>query len=96
MVFFYLKPKEFVLESCKRYYLSASLFCVPRMFAADTHIFYDVHHTHSCFEILLQNSDLIPPFIIYIRYPCYVVRHYSDMFVIFSLSVCMYPCEYCF
>ena len=41
--------------------LSASVFCVPGMCAADTHIFCDVHHTHSSFAILLQNSDLIPP-----------------------------------
>ena len=34
------------------------------------------------------------PFIIYIRYRCYVGRHYSDIFTFFSFAVHLY--EYCF
>ena len=41
--------------------LSASVFCVPGMYAADTHIFCDVNHTHSSFAMSLQNYDLLLP-----------------------------------
>ena len=36
--------------------LSALVFYVPGVCAADTHIFCDAHHTHSYFAISLRNS----------------------------------------
>ena len=34
--------------------LSVTIFCVPGMCSGDTHLFCDVHHTHSSFTISLQ------------------------------------------
>ena len=56
--------------------LSASLFYVAGMCAADTDIFCDVHYKHISFAVLLQNPHI-----------CYVVRHYSKAFEVFSLVV---------
>ena len=38
-----------------------SVFCVPRMFAANTRTFCDVQQTRNSFVISLQHSDLISP-----------------------------------
>ena len=51
-------PLDSLIEVSKK--ICLSILCFRNVWSW-SHIFYDVHHTHSYFAILLENSALIPP-----------------------------------
>ena len=95
----FLKPVsvQFQLNSIFEFARKTLCLCIlcSRNVCRWYHIFYDVRNAPSPFATSLQNSNLISR-IIYIRYCCFVVRHYSDIFVLFSIAVSLQSFQYCF